>query len=200
MNSFNKALSISFLSLLLLKGAAALILVWLFPGELIATFRFLAAFASNNPVLFRMTVTAVAGLIFMLSLFILLAEFSDENEGLIEVATESGVTLMSLEAVRQYVGEAAMSVEEVEEADSTIQAKGTRVDIILRVRLSSDGNPSQAADHVQEVVREQVNKLGLSLGELKVTILPTYPHQSQPRTTANYREKIIVPGSTVDKR
>ena len=200
MNSINKVLSVSFLTLMFLKGVVVIILVWLFPLELASAFKLMAALASNNPAFLRLAVTSVAGLLVMLSLFVLLAVLSDETEGVIAIATENGPASMTLEALRQHIGESVVKVEAVKTADPAIHVKGSRVDVLLRVRLRGDADPSQATIKIHDAFQGLINRLGINPGELKISILPPYNSRHLPHTRADDTEEIIVPGATAEER
>lgn len=176
MNIFNKVLVVA-----LLVGAivfwAAVIAVFLFsPEEVVQAVKAVSTFMGQKMSIYvQMMVSLAGGIFIIISLLLLLVEFTPTRRTTVLLKQVAGGTAtVTLEAVVQRVKYDVEQVAGVQEASPVVVSHGRSVSVRVDLRTDPQVEIPAKTEEVCQVVRNTVvNRMGVALKHLNVRLRPS---------------------------
>lgn len=198
MNLLNRVLVTLSAFLLLILAVAAIYSVWSAPRDLSAFLRGVALFTSGNLGPTRIAITAVGGVIVLICLLILLAEFSTETKEDVQITNVKGGTAkVSIQTISDRIKREAERLEHIHSVEPHVTSRGSSADIHVRVR-AYEGNYPEEASYFFHLIKNAVERdMGVKIRKLDANFT-SYPGP-RASSTETYRQEpgqrdvIIVP-------
>ncbi len=195
MNTFNRFLIILICLTALCFWLGALLVVWAMPVELRAALQTTALVLRDSTLLFQGVISAFAVSFILVSLLILVGEFSPQAPRVIPLTGASGGNAtVSADTVIERVKGAVEQVAGVRSVRPRVRSVRGGVEMDLEVRTEPESHLPTKADEVRQAVRSATEEqLGLRLKDVKVHFQP-----ERGRGIQRPQGEILVPGAATE--
>ena len=175
MNVFNRALVIALLVISGAFWALVIALALLYPDSTVAALRNVVSFMEGQAtsIYLRAMLSLVAGVLILLSILLLLVEFSPSGAGDVIPLTgiSSGSAVLAADAVIQRIKYDVEALPEVVRVAPSVRPQGKMVDVHLDLHLEPVDDISAKAEEACRAVRAGLEgKMGLKINKLTTTI------------------------------
>ncbi len=173
MNLFNRVLVVVLALLGLVIGVATMAALLAVPNDVLAYLEaWVAYFRADYLWQLTWVGAAVGGVLSLISLAVLILEFSPRRRRLVELSqVGGGLGMVTVEAVAQRVRQEVEAIDQVKSARPRVTSRGREVDVNVGLRVDPAAAVAAKTEEVCQVVRQAVETgLGVKLRRLEVEV------------------------------